>query len=246
MPTHKHYILLGAVLIIALLGSGCGSGSEVQTTAETTATEIIATTTIAVPSTTTISTTTVTPQPGVTVPTPTITTTTSGPSSTLPATTVTISEPGEMEPYVLDEFFTTNRLDRSTPSGTLCWAIWEWSRMHTITGLEVLFAEHPRQEIIYPADYDHEYTLIVALKEMSTPEMVSIADDPQLSKEFQLLAKAFFEQVRTDIKRLEEIGPDGLDFDNFPFFELEDMPFLQTLYEGEANSDECSSPESND
>ncbi len=112
--------------------------------------------------------------------------------------------------------------------------------MHAITAFEVVFAEHPRIEIIYPADYDHDYTLIAALKEMSKPEMVSIADDPHLSKEFQLLAKVFFEQVRTDIKLIEEIAPDRLDYANYPFFDIEDTPFLQTLYEGETNSDECS------
>ncbi len=111
--------------------------------------------------------------------------------------------------------------------------------MHAISGFEVFFAEHPRQEIIYPADYDHDYTLIVALKEMSKPEMVSIADDPQLSKEFQRLAKVFFEQVRTEIELLEEIGPDGLDYANYPFFEIEDSPFDKALFEGETNSDEC-------
>ncbi len=103
--------------------------------------------------------------------------------------------------------------------------------MHGITGLEVSFAEDPRIQIIYPADYDHDYTLIAALKEISKPEMVSIANDPQLSKEFQLLAKVFFEQVRTDIKLIEEIAPDGLDYANYPFSELEDMPFLQSYYE---------------
>ncbi len=242
MPIDKHYILPGAVLIVALLGSGCGSGSELETIAETTETSITATTTIAAPSTT--STTTVTPQPTVTMLTPTVTTSTSSPTSTLPATTVTISEAGEVEPYVLDEFLLVNPSDRSTPIGTLCWAMLEWGRMSTINLFEVTAVQDPRIEIIYPAGYDHEYTLIDALEEIAKPEIVSIADSPQFSEELQLFAKAFFEQIRTDIKRIDEITSTPVDYNNTYFAALESLPHLEAYFEAtDTHTDQCIFPE---
>ncbi len=229
------------MLIIALLGSGCGSGSEVvQTTTETTETEIIATTTVAVPLTTTISTTTLTPQPGVTLPNSTVTNTTSSPTSALPATAVTTSQPGEVEPVILDEFLLVNLISRSTPIGTLCWATWEQMRMHVINAFEIMADQEPKFQIIYPADYDHHYTLIDALQEITKPEIVSIADSPQFSKELQLFAKAFFEQVQVEMKHIEEITSYGFDYTEYPFPEFEELPHTEAFVEEmEAHPDEC-------
>ncbi len=247
MPIHEHQILPAAILIIALLGSGCGSDSELKTTVETTepTTEpetTPETTAITLPSSTTISTTTVTSQPTVTMETSTATTTTSSPTNTLPVTTVTAPETGDLEPYVfvLAEFFLVNLSDRSTPIGTLCWAMWEWSRMHSINVFEVMADQYPRLQIVYPADYDHEYTLIDALEEISKPEIVSIADSPQFSKELQLFAKAFFEQVRTDIKLIDVLTSDQLDYSKTDSGSLEKMPHLDSYHEeAAANSDQC-------
>ncbi len=231
MPIHKHYILPGVVLIIALIGTACGSVSEVNTTAEPTETEIIATTTIAIPSSTATSTTTVTPQPSVTMLTPTVTTTTSSPTSTLPPTTGTTSQPGEMETYVLDQALLVNLISRSTPIGTLCWATWEQMRMHVINAFEIMADQEPKFQIIYPADYDHHYTLIDALQEITKPEIVSIADSPQFSKELQLFAKAFFEEVRTEISQIDELTSNKLDYAEYPIPELEDIPYVEAFFD---------------
>ncbi len=113
-----------------------------------------------------------------------------------------------------------------------------------ISTFEVMAAQEPRFQIVYPADYDHDYTLIDALEEISKPEVVSIADSPQLSKEVQLFAKAFFEQVRADINQIDEITSEPVDYNKTHFAALENLPYQDAFNEATiANADQCIFPE---
>ncbi len=132
-----------------------------------------------------------------------------------------------------------NLNDRSTPIGTLCWALWEIVRMTTIHTMERMANHVPGLEIVYPTNYDPYYTILDAMTAVSKPEIVSIVDDPRLSEEANLFAKALFANVAATLEQAEEVGIDEVDGDKLPYSDLN--PYMDKFHD--AHPDECIEPD---
>ncbi len=213
MPRTKYVKRLAGLLITVLLSIACSPTSKVETTTEQTGTET--TTTTVAPTTTTVAPTT---------------------------TTVAPPEAVEIEPIVLEDYWATNLSDRSTPLGTLCWAIWELGRMDVLHSSERM-AKIPGFEVILPANLDPDYTILDALEEITKPEIVGIVNDPRLSEELQLYAKGFFEDVDSMIEQTEAVGYDKVDHTKFPYPDSNDLPHADAFDKAIlAHPNECVDP----
>ncbi len=226
MPRTKYVKRLAGLLIIVLSSTGCSPTSKVETTTEQTGTETT-TTTIA-------PTTTVAP-----------TTTTIALTTTVAPTTTTIAPPEavEIEPIVLEDYLAANLSDRSTPLGTLCWAIWEWGRIHILHSATRMAEQIPGLEVVLPANLDPDYTILNALEEITKPEIVGIVNDPRLSEELQLYAKGLFEDFGSMVEQTEAVGYDKVDHTKFPYPDFDHLPHADAFDKAIlAHPNECEDP----
>ncbi len=231
MSKTKCIKVLTGLLIIVLLSSACESTSKME-----------ATPTVYGSSTTT---TLVSSRP-ITTPTDaiidTIATITLTPTITLLPST-TIQETGEIEPFVVEAFLATNQNDLSTPLGTLCWAIWEWIRMEAILFTTRIAEQIPGAEVIYPANFDHNYTILDAIEQISKPEIVGIVNDPRLSQELQDYAKGFFADFKSMVEQTRTVGHANVDHTKFPYPDFNDLPHADAFDKAAlAHPSECIDP----
>lgn len=219
-------MIVASLLIAAFIASACGSASEIETTADVTATTTNKTVSPST-STTTLSTATATPL---------TTTRASNPNNTLAVITDTAQTP--MLPFELEDKYATNLNDRSTPLGMLCWAYWEIARIVLINSAENLVDYFQIFDMIYPVDFDHDYTIVNALEEITKPEVLAIVNDPKLPVEVQLFANKFFANAEASLEQVEAVGHDQIDFTKLPYSNLErNVDAFEKV--ARANPDEC-------
>ncbi len=136
---------------------------------------------------------------------------------------------------MLGDDLTTNLNERSTPLRTLCWALWEIDRIVVIDTLERMSDNIPNIEVIYPANYDRDYTIVDAMKAVSQPEIVGILDDPNLSNSVRPFAEAFFANIAAIMEQVEEVGIDEVEHIELPYPDIDQT--ADAFYS--AHADEC-------
>ncbi len=92
-----------------------------------------------------------------------------------------------------------------------------------------------KTRIVYPTNYDPSYTIFDAIKVVSQPEIVGIVDDPRLSEEANLLARAFFANLTATLEEIEEVGIDQIDGDKLPYSDL--SAYMDNFFD--AHPDKC-------
>ncbi len=179
-------------------------------------------------------------------------------------------ESAESSPFTYEypEFMLINRNDRSTPLGKLCWAFWEYASNESARIDKVLADNTPNFEVTYPAIADitegedngvgpvgvineesnepsigTDGYLIDSLEEIREPSIAGIVDDPGLSKELQLFAKALFAYIEVFEAQIRAVGYENFDRTRLPYQDFMDMPHAKEFNDAAiANPDKCVIP----
>lgn len=179
-------------------------------------------------------------------------------------------ESAELAPFTYEypKSLLTNRNDRSTPLGKLCWAYWEYASQQLARIHKVLVDNTPNLEVTFPAIADitegeenstgpvgivNEVSdepplgtdgyLIGSLEEIQEPSITGIVDDPGLSEELQLFAEAFFAYIEAFEVQVRAVGYENIERSQLPYQDFEDIPYKKEFSDAfEANPDKCVIP----
>ena len=169
--------------------------------------------------------------------------------------------------YEYPEFWLINRNDRSTPLGKLCWALFEYISNVLIRIYGIVAEIIPDWEVTFPAianitaDEDNSASPVEVVNEVSNelsigtedyfieslgeilePSIAGIVDDPGLSEELQLFARAFFSFIEVKEEQTKAVGWANIDLTWVPY-DFEDWPHVEEFNEAViANPDKCASP----
>lgn len=167
--------------------------------------------------------------------------------------------------YKYPELFLTNRNDRSTPLGRLCWAFQEFATQVSVRINRILADNTPNWEVTFPAIVDitegeddgvgpvgvvneessepsmgTDGYMLAILDEIQEPSIAGIVDDSGLSKELQLFAEAFFAYIEAFETQVRAVGYENIDRTLLPYQDFEDMPHVKEFSDAAiANSDKC-------
>ena len=179
---------------------------------------------------------------------------TTEPDSSLGSTSI------EPDPFIYQhpDLVLTNLNDRSTPLGRLCWAVWEFLRMGYVEVIGAIAAANPEQfevadsnlneitegedDPVVPvgvANVESEesisetdtYGFLDALDSISELQVVRVVDDPGLSEELQVFAKAFFEWVEAIEEQAKTVGFIGVDYSKLPYKDFDSLPNVEVFDE---------------
>ena len=85
--------------------------------------------------------------------------------------------------------------------------------------------------------------LLGSLDEIQEMSIVSVVDDPGLSKELQLFAQAFFAYVAAFEEQVRAVGYENIDRTQLPYQDFMDMPHTKEFDEAvQNNPDKCIVP----
>lgn len=179
---------------------------------------------------------------------------TTEPDSSLGSTSI------EPDPFIYQhpDLVLTNLNDRSTPLGRLCWAVWEFLRMGFVEVIGAIAAANPEQfevadsnlngitegedDPVGPVGVANEdpeesisatgtYGFLDALDSISELQIVRVVDDPGLSGEIQVFAKAFFEWVEAIEEQAKAVGFLGVDYSQLPYKDFDSLPNVDVFDE---------------
>lgn len=176
-------------------------------------------------------------------------------------------EPAEPAPFVYryPEFLLTNRNDRSTPLGKLCWAFQEYMTQELVRINRILADNTPNWEVTFPAIDDitegeddgvgpvgvvneepsepsmgTDGYMLAVLDEIQEPSIAGIVNDSGLSKELQLFAEAFFAYIEAFEAQVRSVGYENIDRTRLPYQDFADMPHVKEFNDAAtANPDKC-------
>ena len=164
--------------------------------------------------------------------------------------------------YEYPESLLTNRNDRSTPLGRLCWAFQEYMTQELVRINRILADNTPNWEVTFPVITEGEddgvglvgvvieesnelsmgtdgYMLVV-LDEIQEPGIAGIVDDSGLSIELQLFAEAFFKYIAAFKAQVRAVGYENINRTLLPYQDFGDMPHAKEFNDAAiANSDKC-------
>ncbi len=176
---------------------------------------------------------------------------------------------GSAEPapfiYEYPESLLTNRNDRSTPLGRLCWAFQEYMTQELVRINRILADNTPNWEVTFPAIADitegeddgvgpvgvvneessglsmgTDGYMLAVLDEIQEPSIAGIVDDSGLSTELQLFAEAFFTYIAAFEAQVRAVGYENINRTLLPYQDFGDMPHAKDFNGAAvANPDKC-------